>query len=159
MKPKAKALPHKSLPPCQKCQSYKVTWDSGQPHACLFFNFKSYLLPALEVYHSTGMACPQYRLAKHHKQTPQFQNYLEVQGTNQINQVTELPLYSASGQLYSASGQLLQAAAKQPLEQQTDKQAEKIEPKKLKEHKEQQTESNKNNCKQNRPLLGEGILL
>ncbi|MEM9423451.1 MAG: hypothetical protein AAF975_01525 [Spirochaetota bacterium] len=56
----------KALPTCQKCRSYKVTWDSRQPHACRFFGFKSYLLPAQEVYNSTGMACPQYRLAPAH---------------------------------------------------------------------------------------------
>ncbi len=148
MKPKAhRALPNKILPLCQKCQSYKVTWDSSQPHACLFFNFKSTLLPAIEVYNSTGMACPQYRLSKHQKQPLQFQSYLAMQVANQPKQHTELSLYSASGQLLEP---------KILAEQQADK-AE-IEERKGRYKGEDKGLSDQND-KTNGYLLGEGILL
>ena len=48
------------FPACRKCRFYQATWKPQRPHACRFFGFQSRLLPALEVYRSSGKICPQY---------------------------------------------------------------------------------------------------
>ncbi|WGK70398.1 hypothetical protein P0082_05920 [Candidatus Haliotispira prima] len=90
----------KALPDCRKCRSHKVTWDRNQPHACLFFSFKSYHLPAVEVYNSTGMACPQYRLAeKHAQRAMEEKNRFQDRVTNGGPAGRKTGMYSDTGQL------------------------------------------------------------
>ena len=48
------------FPACRRCRFYQATWKPQRPHACRFFGFQSRLLPALEVYRSSGKICPQY---------------------------------------------------------------------------------------------------
>ena len=114
----------KTLPVCQKCVYYKVTWDSLQPHACLFFDFKSMQLPAVEVCNSTGMACPQFRLSQvHARQAAAQKNGFRSHVGNSVKNLSQkvlpvnAPLEDAAlgdAPHYSASGELSPPAPTSP---------------------------------------------
>ena len=47
-------------PNCMKCKYYYITWDNEKPRGCKFFGFKSYLMPSLVVFRSSGKHCEAY---------------------------------------------------------------------------------------------------
>ena len=46
---------------CQKCQFYFVTWQQDKPHDCKVYGIKSRFLPAMVVFHSSGMRYSFYK--------------------------------------------------------------------------------------------------
>jgi len=49
---------------CIKCEYYYVTWDPARPRGCKFFGFKSYVMPSLVVFKSSGKDCEAYKVKK-----------------------------------------------------------------------------------------------
>jgi len=47
-------------PDCFKCRYFIITWDQERPYACLGMNFKSKLIPRLEVFRASGQPCALY---------------------------------------------------------------------------------------------------
>ncbi len=42
---------------CHECKHYYITWDQLRPYGCRKWQFKSKLLPAIEVKKSSGKDC------------------------------------------------------------------------------------------------------
>jgi len=47
---------------CQRCKFYYVTWESGKPHGCKAYQFKSQQIPSVVVKQSSGIDCSFYQL-------------------------------------------------------------------------------------------------
>jgi len=47
---------------CFKCQHFFITYDKKFPYGCNAFSLKSRVMPATEVYHSSGHACLLFKL-------------------------------------------------------------------------------------------------
>lgn len=44
-------------PNCRSCRHFYVTWDPKRPYGCRAMQFKSKILPAIEVYNTDGSPC------------------------------------------------------------------------------------------------------
>ncbi|WP_456402030.1 uracil-DNA glycosylase [Persephonella sp.] len=42
---------------CYKCKHFFITWDRNFPYGCKAYNFKSRLLPSIEVKSASGKEC------------------------------------------------------------------------------------------------------
>ncbi len=42
---------------CFKCRLFYITWDKSFPYGCKAMNFKSKVLPSVEVYKASGTSC------------------------------------------------------------------------------------------------------
>ncbi len=42
---------------CHGCKHYYITWDKNFPNGCRIMNFKSKVLPCINVYKNSGMNC------------------------------------------------------------------------------------------------------
>nr|WP_144544488.1 uracil-DNA glycosylase [Cytobacillus oceanisediminis] len=42
---------------CFKCKNFYVTWDRTHPKGCKAFQFKTSLMPAMEVFRASGHPC------------------------------------------------------------------------------------------------------
>jgi len=49
---------------CRKCKFFYVTWDPKSPYGCKAFNFKSKLMPSMEVFKSSGRSCLKFEEKK-----------------------------------------------------------------------------------------------
>ncbi|MEA3330740.1 MAG: uracil-DNA glycosylase [Campylobacterota bacterium] len=50
---------------CRICEYYFVTWKPKQPHGCKAYGFKSFQIPSLVVFQTTGSECSLFK-----KKTP-----------------------------------------------------------------------------------------
>ena len=51
-------------PPCLTCRHYFITWDPGFPYGCRAFQFKSAVIPYLEVKSASQMQCLKFEPRK-----------------------------------------------------------------------------------------------
>ncbi len=42
---------------CFKCKLFYITWDNRFPYGCKAMNFKSRVMPSIEVYKASGTRC------------------------------------------------------------------------------------------------------
>jgi hypothetical protein len=42
---------------CFKCQFLQITWQPQFPYACKIMGFKSKMIPSMEVFRNSGIAC------------------------------------------------------------------------------------------------------
>jgi hypothetical protein len=49
-------------PNCQRCRYFYVTWDPERPYGCRAMQFKSKVLPAVEVFEADGTMCLSFQV-------------------------------------------------------------------------------------------------
>ncbi|MFH1139709.1 MAG: uracil-DNA glycosylase [Pseudomonadota bacterium] len=42
---------------CRNCRHYFITWEPVHPHGCRAINFKSRLMPSIQVFRLSGQPC------------------------------------------------------------------------------------------------------
>ena len=52
------------IPNCRNCRYFYITWDSKKPYGCRAMQFKSSILPSIEVLEADGAVCISFRKKK-----------------------------------------------------------------------------------------------
>ena len=49
------------IPNCRNCRYFYITWDAKKPYGCRAMQFKSSVLPTIEVLEADGAVCISFR--------------------------------------------------------------------------------------------------
>jgi len=52
------------IPNCRSCRYFYITWDAKKPYRCRAMQFKSSVLPTIEVLEADGAVCISFRKKK-----------------------------------------------------------------------------------------------
>ena len=52
------------IPNCRNCRYFYITWDAKKPYGCRAMQFKSSVLPTIEVLEADGAVCISFRKKK-----------------------------------------------------------------------------------------------
>lgn len=71
-----------SIPNCRKCCYFYITWDSKKPYGCRAMQFKSSVLPTIEVLEADGAVCISFRKKKVREHSPAESGIRKNVGSN-----------------------------------------------------------------------------
>ena len=58
------------IPNCRNCRYFYITWDAKKPYGCRAMQFKSSVLPTIEVLEADGAVCISFRKKKTEERAP-----------------------------------------------------------------------------------------
>ena len=58
------------IPNCRNCRYFYITWDAKKPYGCRAMQFKSSILPSIEVLEADGAVCISFRKKKVDEHSP-----------------------------------------------------------------------------------------
>ena len=58
------------IPNCRNCRYFYITWDAKKPYGCRAMQFKSSVLPTIEVLEADGAVCISFRKRKIEERAP-----------------------------------------------------------------------------------------
>ena len=58
------------IPNCRNCRYFYITWDAKKPYGCRAMQFKSSVLPTIEVLEADGAVCISFRKKKIERRAP-----------------------------------------------------------------------------------------
>ena len=58
------------IPNCRNCRYFYITWDAKKPYGCRAMQFKSSVLPTIEVLEADGAVCISFRKKRLEGQAP-----------------------------------------------------------------------------------------
>ena len=70
------------IPNCRNCRYFYITWDAKKPYGCRAMQFKSSVLPTIEVLEADGAVCISFRKRKIEERAPRKSDGKKNIGSN-----------------------------------------------------------------------------
>ena len=70
------------IPNCRNCRYFYITWDAKKPYGCRAMQFKSSVLPTIEVLEADGAVCISFRKKKIGERAPSKSDEKKNIGSN-----------------------------------------------------------------------------
>ena len=70
------------IPNCRDCRYFYITWDPKKPYGCRAMQFKSSVLPTIEVLEADGAICISFRKKEVNEHSPVKSNIRKNVGSN-----------------------------------------------------------------------------
>ena len=71
-----------NIPNCRNCRYFYITWDPKKPYGCRAMQFKSSVLPTIEVLEADGAICISFRKKRADKHSPAKSDGNKCVGSN-----------------------------------------------------------------------------